>query len=202
MKGSVMTGRARQQRSTRTDARRNRLRLLTEADAVFREHGTDASLESVARRAGVAIGTLYSHFSTRRALVCALLRTHNDALFEHGEQLLAQADAREGLVAWIHAVVEHAATYRGLAALLAEGADDAASELHDSCRRMTRIGDELIDKARRSGTIRTGVTGDDVFALMNAAAWTREHTSPGQADRLVAYTLTGLLDGPDRTGGH
>ncbi|MFI1522769.1 helix-turn-helix domain-containing protein, partial [Kitasatospora cineracea] len=66
-----MTGTAR--RRPRADALRNRERLLAEADAVFREEGTGASLEGVARRAGVAIGTLYGHFPTRAALVAALL---------------------------------------------------------------------------------------------------------------------------------
>jgi AcrR family transcriptional regulator len=186
-------------RRPRADARRNYERLLTEADAAFREHGTEASLESVARRAGVAVGTLYGHFPNRRALVSALLQERNDALFERGDGLLTRPSAAEALETWIRAVVAHAATYRGLAALLADGLDDAASELHASCQRMTQIGDRLITNARRAGAIRPEVTGADVFALMNAAAWTREHTSPRQADRLLTFTLDGFLNHPHRT---
>jgi AcrR family transcriptional regulator len=182
------------QRRPRADARRNYERLLTEADAAFREHGTEAALEGIARRAGVAVGTLYGHFPNRRALVSALLRERNDALFKRGDELLTYPSAAEALETWIRAVVAHAATYHGLATLLADGLDDAASELHASCQRMTHIGDQLITNARRAGAIRPEVTGADVFALMNAAAWTREHTAPRQADRLLTFTLDGFLN--------
>jgi hypothetical protein len=114
-------------------------------------------------------------------------------------RLLTRTSAAEALETWIRAVVAHAATYRGLAALLADGLDDAASELHASCQRMTQIGDRLITNARRAGAIRPEVTGADVFALMNAAAWTREHTSPRQAERLLTFTLDGFLNHPHRT---
>ncbi|NUU21523.1 MAG: helix-turn-helix transcriptional regulator, partial [Streptomycetaceae bacterium] len=67
-------------RRPRADALRNYERLLDAADAAFREHGTEASLEGIARRAGVAIGTLYGHFPNRRALAAALLRERHTAL--------------------------------------------------------------------------------------------------------------------------
>jgi AcrR family transcriptional regulator len=180
-------------RRPRADARRNYQRLLTEADSAFREHGTEASLEGIARRAGVAIGTLYGHFPNRRALVGAVLRERNDALFEFGDRLLARRSSAETLAGWVRAVVEHAATYRGLAAMLADGLDDEASELHASCLRMADIGDRLIANARESGAIRPDVAGADVFALMNAAAWVREQMSQDLADRLVRFTLDGLV---------
>ncbi|MGW1225152.1 TetR/AcrR family transcriptional regulator [Streptomyces sp. NPDC002530] len=178
-------------RRPRADARRNRDRLLVEADAVFREQGTDAALEGVARRAGVAIGTLYGHFPTRRALVSALLSDRTRSLLEHGQRLLTDVPPPQALTQWVHAVVEHAAAYRGLAAVLAGGLDDEASELHASCVRMTETSERLI--ARAAGALRRDVSGADVFALMNAAAWTREHMGPAQADRLVALTLDGML---------
>jgi hypothetical protein len=64
---------------------------------------------------------------------------------------------------------------------------------------MTQIGDRLITNARRAGAIRPEVTGADVFALMNAAAWTHEHTSPRQAERLLTFTLDGFVNHPHRT---
>jgi AcrR family transcriptional regulator len=179
-------------RRPRADARRNYERLLSEADAAFREHGTDTSLERIARRAGVAIGTLYGHFPTRRALVGAVLRDRNEALFAAGEDLLG-GDPEAALRRWIDLVVGHAASYRGLAALLADGVDDEASELHASCARMTAIGDAIVGRGVAAGVLRPGVTGADVFTLINAAAWTREHTAPEQADRLVDFAVAGLL---------
>jgi AcrR family transcriptional regulator len=178
----------------RVDARRNYDRLLAEADATFREHGTDASLEGIARRARVAVGTLYGHFPNRRALVGAVLRERNEELFALAPRLLSESDAEGALREWIAAVAEHAATYGGLATLLAEGIDDAASELHASCVRMAEIGDLVLANARQAGAVRPEVTGTDVFAIMNAVAWTREHTSAHQADRLLAFTVDGLLN--------
>jgi AcrR family transcriptional regulator len=180
-------------RRPRADARRNRDRLLAEAEEVFRHEGTDASLESIARRSGVAIGTLYSHFPNRRALIGSLLHDRNQVLFERGQELLADSQPEQALIRWVHAVVEHAAAYQGLAAVLAAVLDDGESELHDSCVRMTDISEQLIAKARAAGALRRDVTGADIFALMNAAAWTREHLSPEQAERLVALTMDGVL---------
>ncbi|WP_432841643.1 TetR/AcrR family transcriptional regulator [Dactylosporangium sp. CA-092794] len=185
-------------RRPRADARRNAERLLAEAETVFREHGVDAPLEHIARRAGVAIGTLYGHFPNRRSLLGALLRERNDRLFALGDRLAdgPDAEADAALASWIHAVVEHAAAYQGLAGVLADGVDDTASELHASCARMLAIGERLIARARASGAIRPEVHGKDVFALMNAAAWLRRHGSAEQADRLVAFTVTGMRATP------
>jgi AcrR family transcriptional regulator len=178
-------------RRPRADARRNAERLLGEAEAVFREHGVDAPLEHIAKRAGVAIGTLYSHFPNRRALLGALLRERNEALFAHGDRLADEA-AGDALVAWIRAAVEHAAAYQGLPGVLAAGVDDEASELHASCVRMAAIGERLVARALDAGVIRPDVRGQDVFALMNAAAWLRGHGGAEQADRLLAFTVAGM----------
>ena len=179
-------------RRPRADARRNYDALLAEAAAAFREQGTGASLEGIARRTGVAIGTLYGHFPNRRALVGAVLRERNEALFDAGEAL-ADSPPEDALRRWVDLVVEHAATYRGLAEMLADGVDDEASELHASCARMTDIGERIVSRAIEAGVVRSDVTGADVFALMNAGAWTREHASGEQAARLVSYTIDGLL---------
>jgi AcrR family transcriptional regulator len=186
-------------RRLRADARRNRARLLAEADAAFREHGADAALEGIARRAGVAIGTLYGHFPNRHALVGALLRDRHDTLFAGGDELRTAADPGQALRTWVDAVVEHAATYGGLADLFAAGAADADSELHVDCARMAAIGAALLERARDAGAVRGDVRGEDVFVLMNAAAWARTALSAEQAGRLVGITLAGMA-GPAGPG--
>ncbi|GAA3208718.1 helix-turn-helix domain-containing protein [Actinocorallia longicatena] len=178
-------------RRPRADALRNREKILAEADAVFAEQGVEASLELVARRAGVAIGTLYGHFPTRRSLVGALVRERNEEIFGLGDELLA-GPPEEGPARWIRAVAEHSARYGGLAAMLAGGLDDEASELHDSCVRMAGYGDGLIARAREAGVLRSDVTGEDVLALTSAAAWTREQSGPDRSDRLIRFTLAGF----------
>ncbi|WP_328584544.1 TetR/AcrR family transcriptional regulator [Streptomyces sp. NBC_00370] len=179
-------------RRPRADARRNYERLLAVADTAFREHGTAAPLDGIARQAGVAIGTLYGHFPNRVALAGALLRERHGTLFAFGEELLTHASAQEGLSGWIRAVVAHAAAYRGLAGLLAEGRGDETSELHASCLRMADLTDRLVARAHEAGVVRDDATGDDVSALMNAAAWASEQVPREQADRLVNFLISGL----------
>jgi AcrR family transcriptional regulator len=180
------------QRRPRADARRNYERLLAEADSAFREQGTDAPLEAIARQAGVAIGTLYGHFPTRRALIGTLLRDRNDALFQLGDRLLAEPSAPRALTDWMRAAARHAAAYRGLAAMLADGAGNEQSELHESCLRMADFTEELTARARDAGVIRRDVTGADVSALISAAAWTADRTSAEAAERLLDLAFNGM----------
>ncbi|GAA3035050.1 TetR/AcrR family transcriptional regulator [Actinokineospora globicatena] len=179
----------------RADARANRERLLAEADAVFREHGTDASLEAIAKRAGLATGTLYGHFRTRRALLSALMGDRNEALFTAGDALADEPPA-VALRTWIDLTVVHAATYRGLAAHLADGTDDASSELHASCVRMAAITHTLVRRAADAGVIRPSTTAADLSMLITACAWAREHASPERAGRLIDQVLNGVFVPP------
>lgn len=184
-------------RRPRADAQRNRERIVAAADEAFRAQGTGASLEGIARGAGVAIGTLYGHFPNRRALSAALLRERHAALFELGDELPQRAAALDALAGWMGAVALHAAAYRGLAALLMEGLDDEASELHEACARMDAVTQELLAAARAAGAVRGDVTAADVHALMNAAAWMREQVPEEQAERLLGLLVNGLRPGRD-----
>jgi AcrR family transcriptional regulator len=187
----VTSGQSRPRR-VRADARRNYERLLAEADSAFRSNGTDAPLEAIARQAGVAIGTLYGHFPTRRALVAALLHDRNDALFRLGDGLLAEPSGLRALTDWMRAATRHAAAYQGLASMMADGAANERSELHESCVRMADFTEMLTARARDAGAVRPGVTAADITALISAAAWTAERTSAESADRLLDLALTGL----------
>src|SRR5579864_6996027 len=106
-------------RSQRADAVRNRERLLEAAKAVFSSGGPDASLEAVARRAGVGIGTLYRHFPTREALFEAVYRREVEQLADLAEQLKADNVApTEALRRWLRSNVEFVATKKGMSAAL------------------------------------------------------------------------------------
>src|ERR1700731_3528712 len=106
-------------RRPRTDAVRNRERVLEAAKAVFSAGGPDASLEAVARRAGVGIGTLYRHFPTREGLFEAVYRREVEQLADLAEQLKAEANPVEALRRWLRSNVEFFATKRGMSAALA-----------------------------------------------------------------------------------
>src|SRR6516165_11332708 len=92
-------------RKPRADAVRNHERVLEAAADIFSAGGPDASLEAVAKRAGVGIGTLYRHFPTREALFEAVYRREVDQLGELADRLAGEADPVEALRAWLHAQV-------------------------------------------------------------------------------------------------
>ena len=106
-------------RRPRADAVRNRERVLEAAKAVFSAGGPDASLEAVARRAGVGIGTLYRHFPTREALFEAVYRREVEQLGELAEQLKSEAEPVDALRRWLRSNVEFVATKKGMLAALA-----------------------------------------------------------------------------------
>jgi AcrR family transcriptional regulator len=103
-------GSAKSSRKPRADALRNRERVLEAAKAVFSAGGPDASLEAVAREAGVGIGTLYRHFPTREALYEAVYRREVEQLSELAEELKGEAAPVEALRRWLRSNVEFVAT--------------------------------------------------------------------------------------------
>src|ERR1700754_1995488 len=120
---------AKSSRKPRADALRNRERVLEAAKAVFSAGGRDASLEAVAREAGVGIGTLYRHFPTRKALYEAVYRREVEQLGEWAEELKREAAPVEALRRWLRANIEFVATKKGMATALALAAGPPPSEL-------------------------------------------------------------------------
>src|ERR1700749_3295231 len=106
-------------RKPRADAVRNRELVLEAAKAVFSAGGADASLEAVARKAGVGIGTLYRHFPTREALFEGVYRREVEQLGELAEQLKNESDTVDALRRWLKSNVEFVATKKGMVAALA-----------------------------------------------------------------------------------
>ncbi|WP_443613007.1 TetR/AcrR family transcriptional regulator [Actinomadura madurae] len=107
-------------RPMRADARRNYERLITTARVAFMENGTGASLDDIAKRAGVGSGTLYRHFPTRDALLHAVLRERIDGLLAHAEELLADPDPDAALGLWLRTYLSGAATPRGTSTVIIE----------------------------------------------------------------------------------
>ena len=171
-------------RPRRSDARRNRERLLAEARSAFAEHGTGASLEQIAAGAGVGIGTLYRHFPARQDLLEELLRERFDALTATGGELLATRPPGPALAAWTHAFVTATTTFRGLTAEVARPLRDETSRLHASCAAMRAVGTELLVRAQRAGTIRPDVSATDFFVLVSGAAWAHEQGPQDTEDRV------------------
>jgi AcrR family transcriptional regulator len=153
-------------RKPRADAIRNRERLLETAADIFSAGGPNASLEAVAKRAGVGIGTLYRHFPTREALFEAVYRREVDQLSELAERLADEAEPVEALRRWLHANVRLVATKKGMVAALALAAY-RPSELHAySADRLAKAVGSLIDRAAKAGDIRADITAEDLLRAL------------------------------------
>ncbi|MYX72161.1 TetR/AcrR family transcriptional regulator [Streptomyces sp. SID3915] len=185
-------------RPMRADARRNYDRLLGEARTSFAEHGTDASLEDIARRAGVGIGTLYRHFPNRHALMNAVFQEALTALLTRSRELAGSEQPCTALVEWLGAIVSHAGEYRGLAQALMSASVDRTSALTECHVPLRQAGARLLERAQASGAVRADVSIDDLLQLTNAIALAAEQTpaDPALAARLLRLTLQGLRAAP------
>lgn len=190
-------------RAMRADARRNYERILAAAGAAIARHGVDASLEEIAREAGVGSATLHRHFPSRQALLEAVFKDRVETLCATARHLAAELDPEAALVDWLHAVGTHAVTNKGLGAALMPGAGESSAggdpDLGDSCHTLiVNAGSDLLDRAHQAHAVRPEVTITQLLKLVGAIALATEHDSDGAAetDRL----LTLVLDGVRRRG--
>src|SRR5215468_1217451 len=154
---------AKKPRRPRSDSIRNRERLLAAAAAVFSAGGPDASLEAVARKAGLGIGTLYRHFPTREALFEAVYRHEVDQLAELAEQLAAEAPPVDALRRWLHANVQLVATKKGMLAALALAAYGSSELWAYSFETLTKAVDLLLQRAIGGGQVRADITAEELL---------------------------------------
>jgi AcrR family transcriptional regulator len=157
---------ARTTRKPRADALRNRERVLEAAKDVFSAGGAEASLEAVARQAGVGIGTLYRHFPTRESLFEAVYRREVDQLTELAETLKIEADPVAAIRLWLRANVSFVATKRGMSAALALAAKPSSSLTTDSFEKLTRAIGGLLDRAAAKHAIRPDIVPGDLLRAM------------------------------------
>lgn len=161
----------------RADARKNYIHLLAVARTVIAEHGADASLRDIARKAEVGLATLYRHFSTREALLEALLRVSLDELTQKAGELEASRSPDEALVSWLREGVAFVQSYSGVVDLMAAAIADPNSALHASCVTVRSAGARLLLLAQADGTARTDIDGVDLFALIGALGWLGDQPS-------------------------
>jgi AcrR family transcriptional regulator len=178
-------------RPRRADARRNYSRLLSAADDAFARDGVGASLEGIAKAAGVAIGTLYSHFPTRDDLLARLISDRMQQLADLGRQLLNAPDADEALLQWLNEFGTGAAAYQGLPESVIRTLRDTDSALSSSCEAMERTCAALLSRAQTLGSTRTDLAATDLLAITAAlAAAATAHGHP--TSQFVEVLTTGL----------
>lgn len=183
-----------QVRPMRADARRNHERLLRVAAEAFAEHGENASLDDIAKRAGVGSGTLYRHFPTRQALLEAAYVDRIQAMAARADEYAAELPPGEALVEWLNEVCVGTIQVRGMKTLLGSAVTDGSSvaatacgtHLHEAVRR-------LVEAAQREGSLRGDVEPVEVLRLAHGVASASELAS-GQGAQIRRY-LSLLTEG-------
>lgn len=179
-------------RPLRADAARNRQALVAAAGDAFTKHGVSASLDDVARAAGVGPGTLYRHFPTRDQLVLAVIDDGLRGLCEYGESLLAEPDPVAALRNWLDAYIRQGSVYDGLAATLVDVAP--GGDAMSSCHLARAAGAQLIRRAADHRQIDPDTDVDDVLDMAAAIAWVgrRRDQDVGRCERLLTLLFDGL----------
>ncbi|GLU48368.1 TetR/AcrR family transcriptional regulator [Nocardiopsis ansamitocini] len=179
----------------RADARRNYARILAVAEEEVAAQGAGASLEQIARIAGVGSATVRRHFPTRRALLEAVSHQRIEALCVRARELTGTGDSRAVLLEWLGDVVAYCVSARGLAAALVyDGA--VPDPLHENtcAAMMEEAGAPLLRAAVQDGAVTAGITVPDLITLVVGIVLATEHRpDPAvEADRLFRLAVAGL----------
>lgn len=184
----------------RADARRNRQHLLQVAMEAFAEHGVDVQMADIARRAGLAVGTVYRHFPTKEALVEALLHDRLGLVAQAAEAARAQADPWAALEGFIRQVTALQIEHRVLSEFIG-GRIPATPELAGRLGDTFDVFATLVTAAKQAGQLRADIEANDirVIVICIARAITGDWPGPGWVlDRYLAVVLDGL-HAPGRT---
>ncbi|KRE22925.1 hypothetical protein ASG80_08590 [Agromyces sp. Soil535] len=180
----------------RADARRNYEAIVRVAGEAFAEHGTHASLDDIACRAGVGAGTLYRHFPNRDCLLEAALVESRHELKDLGERLLDTDDAGAALDEWMLALARHASTWDGLADSIAQSLNNEKSPLGASCGTLVDATGRLLDRARARGAVTADASARELFVMAGSLAWAADRAARGSGEdelpRLLALLMRGL----------
>jgi AcrR family transcriptional regulator len=185
-------------RKPRADGTRNRQLLMDAAKAAFADAGMNVSLEEIARRAGVGIGTLYRHFPSREAVVEAVYRREVEQLAEAVPQLLEHRAPADALHKWMHLFIDYIATKRLIAPSLGPLTGRSANLYATSLELITGAISTLVNKAIASGAVRKDIDPSDLLRAMVGVSYQNPDTGwEGSARRVIDL----LMDGMRHSGG-
>jgi AcrR family transcriptional regulator len=180
-------------KTLRSDARRNRERLVASARELFAREGVDVSVEEITHHAGLGMGTLYRHFPTKEELVDAVLEDAFADIVAAAERAAAERDAWTGFTGFLETVFERHAANRGLKDVLATSARGAqrAEAMRARVRPLVR---RMIERAQEQGTLRPDFVPEDMPLLFWTTDRVIEETRAVAPDYWRRY-LGLLLDG-------
>ena len=177
-------------KTLRADGQRNRERIVAAAVKLVARDGAQASLEEIARRAGVGSATLHRHFPSRRALLEAVFRDGVAQLCRRGGAEPGKDPGAE-LAAWLEDLTVYTATHRGLAVALLAGPDGLSPEEVCATDMLLDVLRVLVKRASSVGAIHRRATAEDLMLLTNAIAVATEN-DPTTAKRLLRLALDGV----------
>ena len=175
----------------RADAQRNHERLVVAAREVLRESGAQCSLEEVARRAGVGIGTLYRRFPTRLSLLEAVYREDVDALGQQTARLIETQEPWAALERWVWVLLDYAATKRALFHELVDAVGRDSELLTHSRQAVNDAATAVLQNAQRAGVAREDVEPSDLLRLVGGCTMMGE-LDAAQQQRVVSIVLAGI----------
>ncbi|MFK0333490.1 TetR/AcrR family transcriptional regulator [Rhizobium sp. NPDC090275] len=177
----------------RADARRNRDILVEVAANAFAERGAKASLEEIARSAGVGIGTLYRHFPTREHLVEVVYRRELELLASAAAELMAEKEPDVALEEWMHRFVSYMAAKRGMANSLKLLFTSNSALFNEGSQLLQTAFGQLLDNAAATGAIKDDIASADVlnalfgiYSIPDGPEWHE------RAHRIVRLVMDGL----------
>jgi AcrR family transcriptional regulator len=180
-------------RKPRADAERNRLRLMDVAKQAFTESGGEITLDEIARRAGVGIGTLYRHFPTRDAMLQAVYRHEVEQLAEAAHTLLETMPPLDALRAWLRLFAEYLGTKRIIVPALNAAASDNSALFEYSSTQIRVASDRLIARAVENGDVHKDVRALDLlYALFGFSKSNDQDEWIPRAYRLIDILIAGL----------
>jgi AcrR family transcriptional regulator len=182
----------------RADARRNYGLLVDAARKVFADQGGGASMEAVAKQAGVGVGTLYRHFPKRIDLVEAVYRDDVDVLVGSAQRGLSELDPWAAVEAWLYAYVDYGRSKRTFLNELHEAFEKNPDLKSASRDRVWAACNQVLARAQEAGLARTDIDGEDLMQLVSPMCM-NSTLSAEQGQRLLVMVLDGLRAPGSRT---
>jgi AcrR family transcriptional regulator len=177
-------------RRLRADAARNRERILEAAEATFTAEGVSASIDAVAQRAGVGVGTVYRHFPTKEALFEAIVTARLEELCETTRQLAEAEAPNEAVFSFLRQFGRQASAKQDLFDAMDAAGLDIKSACAGSVEELTRGIDLLLERAKAAGAVRDNVATGEVMALIVGACHSKQDDLVCQ--RMVEIVCDGI----------
>jgi AcrR family transcriptional regulator len=176
----------------RADARRNYERIVATAREVFFEHGVEAPLDDIVKRAGVGAGTLYRHFPSREVLIEAVYRQEIEEIAERAYLLAREQSPEDAVRGWMHEMIRFHSERSDLTAAL-KAAIDEESETFQYCKaKLREAAWALLEQAQAAGAVRTDLEAVDLMRLSHGIAASAKSADAAGRERMVSVMMNGL----------